>query len=321
MPARNSVVAASRSLTLERVFDAPVDLVWRCWTEAEHMEKWSAPRGYTITHNEGDLRVGGKWRCCMMAPDGTALWLGGVYREILPHRRIVMTHAWDDETGRPGTETIVTVHFESLAKRTKVTLEQTGFDSDESRDGHRGGWGEALDILAEHLAGMPAADGEFTFSRTFDAPRERVWRAWSNADALAQWWGPKGTTMHVLKLDFRPGGMFHYTIAFRPGHEMYARFIYREIVAPERIAFVISFSDAEGGITRAPFPQLEGKWPLEVLNVVTFTEQDGKTTVALRARPINATAEERTMFAANAESMRGGFGGAFDKLVELLATR
>src|SRR5689334_5344668 len=167
---------------LERVFDAPVDLVWRCWTESEHMEKWSAPRGYTITHNEGDLRVGGKWRCCMMAPDGTALWLGGVYREIAPHKRIVMTHAWDDESGRPGTATVVMVRFEDLGKRTRVTLEQTGFDSDESRDGHRGGWSEALDILAEHLAAMPAAEGEFTFSRTFDAPREVVWRAWTSAD-------------------------------------------------------------------------------------------------------------------------------------------
>ena len=160
---------------------------------------------------------------------------------------------------------------------------------------------------------------EFTITRTFDAPRERVWRAWTDAEALAQWWGPKGTTMRVLKLEFRPGGMFHYTIAFQPGHEMYARFIYREIVAPERIAFVISFSDAAGGITRAPFPQLKDLWPLEVLNAVTFTEQDGKTTIALRSRPINATDEERKMFAANTGSMGQGFGGAFDKLAGFLA--
>lgn len=161
---------------------------------------------------------------------------------------------------------------------------------------------------------------EFTFSRTVDAPRERVWRAWSEAAALAQWWGPKGTTLRVLKFEFRPGGMFHYTIAFQPGREMYARFIYREIAAPERIVFVISFSDAEGGITRAPFPQLQDKWPLEVLNTVTFTEHGGQTTIALRGRPINATEEERAMYAANTASMRQGFGGAFDKLADVLAT-
>jgi uncharacterized protein YndB with AHSA1/START domain len=160
---------------------------------------------------------------------------------------------------------------------------------------------------------------EFAFSRTFDAPRERVWRAWSDAAALAQWWGPKNATIRVLKLEFRPGGMFHYSMAFQPGQDMYGRFIYREIVAPERIAFVNSFSDPAGGITRAPFPQLKNLWPLEVLNVVTFTEQNGKTTVALRGGPINATEEERAMFVANTAGMQQGFGGSFDKLVDLLA--
>jgi uncharacterized protein YndB with AHSA1/START domain len=160
---------------------------------------------------------------------------------------------------------------------------------------------------------------EFTFSRTFDAPRERVWHAWTNAEALAQWWGPKNATIRVLKLEFRPGGMFHYTMAFQPGHEMYGRFIYREIVAPERIVFVNSFSDAEGGITRAPFPQLKNLWPLEVLNVVTFNEHGGKTMIALRGAPINATEEERQVFAANTASMRQGFGGTFDQLADFLA--
>jgi uncharacterized protein YndB with AHSA1/START domain len=160
---------------------------------------------------------------------------------------------------------------------------------------------------------------EFTFSRTFDAPRERVWRAWTDAESLAHWWGPKNAKIRVLKLEFRPGGMFLYTMSFQPGHEMYGRFIYREIVAPERIVFVISFSDAEGGITRAPFPQLKNLWPLEVLNVVTFTEQNRKTTIALRGVPINATEEERAIFAGNSESMRQGFGGTFEKLADLLA--
>jgi len=137
---------------LTRVFDAPVDLVWRCFTEQEHLAKWSAPRGYTIATGEGDVRVGGKYRCCMRASDGTELWLGGAYREIVPPKRLVMTHVWDDENGKPGPETLVTVRFEDAGGRTKVTLEQTGFDSDADRDGHREGWSECLDLLAEHLA-------------------------------------------------------------------------------------------------------------------------------------------------------------------------
>lgn len=160
---------------------------------------------------------------------------------------------------------------------------------------------------------------DFVISRTFDAPRERVWKAWTSAEALAQWWGPKGAKIRVIKLDFRPGGIFHYAMAFQPGHDMYGRFIYRDIAAPERIVFVSSFSDPEGGITRAPFPQLEGKWPLEVLNDMTLSEQSGKTTITLRGHPINATEEERKVFAGMTNSMRQGFGGTFDQLDAYLA--
>jgi uncharacterized protein YndB with AHSA1/START domain len=160
---------------------------------------------------------------------------------------------------------------------------------------------------------------DFVISRVFDAPRERVWKAWTDPQALAQWWGPKGSQIRVIKLDVQPGGIFHYAMAFQPGRDMFGRFIYREIAPPERLVFVNSFSDAEGGITRAPFPQLGNTWPLEVLNNLTFTEQDGKTTVTLRGGPINATEEERKTFASMFDSMRQGFGGTFDQLAAYLA--
>ena len=84
MAARNSLATADdRTLVLERVFDAPVGLVWKCWTEQPHLAQWSAPRGFTVPHSEGDLRRGGKWRCQMRSPAGNDLWLGGVYREIV----------------------------------------------------------------------------------------------------------------------------------------------------------------------------------------------------------------------------------------------
>jgi uncharacterized protein YndB with AHSA1/START domain len=167
---------------------------------------------------------------------------------------------------------------------------------------------------------IEAATEDFTFSRSFDAPRDLVWRAWSDPQALAQWWGPKGCVVRVVTHDFRPGGLFHYAMAFGGRDDMYGRFVFREIAAPQRISFVISFSDAAGGITRAPFPQLKNLWPLEVLNTVTFTEQGGKTTVALRGGPINATKEERAIFAENTASMQQGYGGSFEKLDAYLAS-
>ena len=143
------------TLKLTRIFDAPVDLVWRCWTEDTHLRKWSAPHGFTIPHSQGDLRVGGRWRVVMRTPEGQELGLGGVYREIVPNKLLVMTHVWDEEAGS-GVESIVTVRFEDLGSRTKMTFEQTGFVSDESRNGHEEGWGECFEILAELLATMHA---------------------------------------------------------------------------------------------------------------------------------------------------------------------
>ncbi len=164
---------------------------------------------------------------------------------------------------------------------------------------------------------LQAADQEFTITHVFDARRELVWNAWTEAERLAHWWGPKGSTIRVLKLDLRPGGIFHYAMQFQPGHDMYGRFVYREVLPPERLVFVNSFSDATGGVTRAPFSQ---SWPREVLNVVTLAEKGGKTTLNLRGGPIEPTEEERRTFVGMFDSMRQGFIGTFDQLSAYLAT-
>ena len=149
MPMANT---KTQTLSLTRIFEAPVDLVWRCWTEKEHLDKWSAPKGFTIPRSQGDLRKGGKYHLVMRMPDGKEIGLGGEYREIVPHKLLVMTHIWDED----GIETVVTVRFEDLGERTRMIFEQTGFDSEESRKGHQEGWVECFDILAEHLARLRA---------------------------------------------------------------------------------------------------------------------------------------------------------------------
>jgi uncharacterized protein YndB with AHSA1/START domain len=158
---------------------------------------------------------------------------------------------------------------------------------------------------------------EFTISRVFDAPRSLVFKAQTEAEHLAKWWGPKGYEMLVAKLDLRPGGLFHYRMRSPEGHEMWGRFVYREIVAPERVVFVNSFSDEKGGIIRAPFAP---DWPLEVLNVMTLTEDGGKTTLTLRGGPINASAAEINRFNSFHDSMQQGFGGTLDQLEAHLKT-
>jgi uncharacterized protein YndB with AHSA1/START domain len=122
--------------------------------------------------------------------------------------------------------------------------------------------------------------------------------------------------MDVAKLDFRPGGMFHYSMQTPDGNVMWGRFVYREIEEPVRIVFVNSFSDEHGNITRAPFA---ATWPLEVLNHLSLSEKNGKTTITLKGGPINATDDERKTFAGAFSSMQQGFTGTFDQLEEFLA--
>jgi uncharacterized protein YndB with AHSA1/START domain len=76
---------------------------------------------------------------------------------------------------------------------------------------------------------------ELVITRTFDAPRELVFKAWTDPEHLQHWWGPKGFTFDVAKLDFRPGGIFHYSMRSPDGHVMWGKFVYREIVEPEKI--------------------------------------------------------------------------------------
>lgn len=154
MAERNSdtMTTNERELVITRVFDAPRDLVWKAWTEPERIKLWSAPRGFTIPVAEGELRPGGAWKSCMRKPDGTDLWLAGVYREIDEPKRLVFTHAWLDEHLDPGPETVVTVTLVERGGKTEMTFRQSGFDSTDSRDGHAGGWNECFDRLDEVLA-------------------------------------------------------------------------------------------------------------------------------------------------------------------------
>src|SRR5467141_4449519 len=78
------------------------------------------------------------------------------------------------------------------------------------------------------------------------------WKAFTDPEHMKHWWGPKGFTVRITKMDFRPGGTYHYCMRSPDGRDMWGKFVYREIVAPERIVFINSFSDENGGLTRHP---------------------------------------------------------------------
>ena len=156
----------------------------------------------------------------------------------------------------------------------------------------------------------------FVINREFNASRDVVWKAWTERKQLMRWLAPKGFTMPAAKLEFQPGGTFHYCFRSMDGKEMWGKFVYRVIDAPERIVLVNSFSDEEGGLTRHPF---SATWPLEMLSTTTLVEEGGKTKLTIQWSPLNPTDEERKTFDSSHDGMKQGWTGTFDQLAAYLA--
>jgi len=169
-----------------------------------------------------------------------------------------------------------------------------------------------------HPANRANAATEFVFSRTFDASREDVWSAFTQPEHLQHWWGTPGSRIEIARHELKPGGMFHYCMRFPDGRVMWARFVFREIVAPERLVWLNGFSDEHGGLTRNPWaPSL----PLETLNTVIFAEQDGKTLLTITVVPFHASEDEARVFAGGINGMKMGFGASFQILANYLNER
>lgn len=308
---------SDREIVATRVFDARRELVWKMWTDPKHIAQWWGPKGFTNTIHEMDVRPGGVWRFVMHGPDGRDYQNEIVYVDVVEPKRLVYDHV----SGPPfhvmatfaeqGDKTGVTVRmlFESATQREKVAKEYGAVE----------GLQQTLGRLEEELSKMSAkgsADREFVITRVFDAPRDLMWKAWTEPDRLAQWFGPKGVTIVHSKNDLRQGGVYHYGMRTPDGGEMWGKWVYREIVELERLVFVVFFSDEKRGVTRHPLNQT---WPLETLSTVTFAELEGKTRITVRWIAINATEAERKTFDEAHEGMQKGWTGTFDQLVEYLA--
>src|ERR1700676_4118473 len=158
---------------------------------------------------------------------------------------------------------------------------------------------------------------DFVISRVFDAPREVVWECFTKPERMKEWWGPKGSVIVASKMDLRVGGTYHGPMRDPAGRVMWAKLVCREIVAPELLVWVHSFSDEAGGLTRHP---MSPTWPLKLLTTVTLAQApENKTALTLRWSPLEATEEERKTFDAAHDGMRGGWGGSFDQLDAYLA--
>ena len=130
--------AAGETLEVRRTFNAPRQRVFDAWTKAEEMKKWAAPGPMTVVRAESDLRVGGKYRIHMHAPNGHEHRAFGVYRVVDPPKKVVYTWTW--ETMPDVTDTVVTVEFHERGSATEVVLRHEGLATAALRKSHEDGW-------------------------------------------------------------------------------------------------------------------------------------------------------------------------------------
>jgi uncharacterized protein YndB with AHSA1/START domain len=146
-----------------------------------------------------------------------------------------------------------------------------------------------------------ASAQEIRITRVFDAPRELVWKAWTEPEQLAEWWGPPGwsTPLDSITMDVRPGGAFRLTGISEDGTEMPQDGVYREVVEPERLVFEES---------------AENNWHEGAVSVVTFTDLGDGRTEMVSHMTIHTTAEMR-------ERAEAGVSGSIDRLAQHLEAR
>lgn len=169
-------------------------------------------------------------------------------------------------------------------------------------------------MMNDQISGAGSVN-TFVLIREVDAPRQLLFDLWTKKEHIEKWFGPAGSKIVNCTNDLKPGGMLHYGMEFSNGFVMYGRWVYKEIVPPEKLVFIVSFSDENKGIGR--HPMAEG-WPAETLSEIIFEDKNGKTLLKMSATPVNASEEEEKLFREGFGSMEKGWAGTFRQLEEYL---
>lgn len=313
------MAASSKSnvISITRVYDAPLHMVWDAWTVPEEVAQWWGPRGFTLTTHSRDLRTGGHWHYTMHGPDGTDYENTTQYLEVVPQQRMVYDHGGHRD--RPPLFRVTALFTErngrtqldmSMAFATPEIAEETrGFIK---KAGGEGTW----DRLAEHLARRTEGKEQFFIARSFDAPIERVYEAWTDPVQLAQWLPPTGATMHFTRVQPQVGGSSFYSMSGVGSATLYGLVKYRVLEKPYRIVYTQQFCDENEQAIRPPFFK---DWPLAMLTTVELAAEGAdRTRVTVRWEPQEASAADVAEFVKQRGGMSMGWTGSFDKLEALL---
>jgi len=153
-------------------------------------------------------------------------------------------------------------------------------------------------------------ESELLITRIFSAPRELVWKAWTEPERVMRWWGPKYFTSPICKIDFRVGGSYLFCMQSPEGEDFWSTGVYLEIIPLEKIVCTDSFADENGNVVPATYYDMEEDFPLELELTITFEDHNGNTKMVLRHIGIPEGITQ--------ELTKQGWNESFDKLAEIL---
>ncbi len=151
--------------------------------------------------------------------------------------------------------------------------------------------------------------GALIITRTYDAPRKLVWKAWTDPGLVKRWWGPEGFTAPFITIDLRVGGKYLYAMRSPEGKDFWNAGVFREIVPEEKLVATDYFSDEKGNPVPASSYGMSGEWPMEMVAGFTFEQLRGKTRLTIRYEGFPH--EEM-------ENARAGWSTSLDKLALVL---
>ncbi len=291
---------STRELVTTRFVFAPPAVVWRAFTDPKEVVQWWGPEGFSTTIQEMNLVPGGRWIHVMHGPDGKDYPNFCIFRQIVPHELIVLDHA---SAADAPPDFVKYFSFESQGFGTLVRIRLV-FPSKAARDhvvetyrADEGGK-QTLARLDDHTLTLLPTERELVLTRTLNAPRAKVFAAFTDPAQLAQWWGPAGFTNPACSADPRPGGSWQVVMRAPDGAEYPCGGVYLEIQPPLRLVFTNNATAPDGSVI------IEGH------TEIILEEQGTQTLLTLRTRAkamIPATAR-------NLAGMEAGWSQSLDRL-------
>jgi uncharacterized protein YndB with AHSA1/START domain len=250
----NAAEAASPEIPpvrIARTLLARRELVFKAWSSAAHVKRWFAPTGYTVPQAHVHQHVGGPFEVLMRSPQGVEHWARGKFVEVTKFDRLVIDFVVEDHKGHALFRAFTELDFSDAPGGTRIGVTQTYTVLDPEAawmaKGAPQGWAQTLDNLEAELLVMRKADDAprsvvhavFTIERTYDAPAERVFRAFSDAKAKAKWFGGSDGEWREIEraMDFRVGGLEREKGQWKGGIVSTFDAVYHDIVPNERIVY------------------------------------------------------------------------------------